>query len=118
MFDVLGPSLALNVDERVQLHLLEVDHHKGRLVARLVQEWIIFGFKAAPIGVVLDGPDVLLVGVVLALAGDLNFARREGGALGEFVRLRIVGFRFPAVDLRSFIHSITGLDILLYEAGV
>lgn len=104
VFDVLGPSLALNIDECVPFGLLEVNHHKGRLVAGLVQEWIVLCFKAAA-RIVVNRSNVLLVWIVLALAGDLDVARREWGVSRIVARLRLIRFWFPAVDLHSFVRS-------------
>lgn len=73
-------------------------HHVGRIVAGLVEERIVLGVYAG-LGKVLDGSDVLLVGVVLALARDLDAARREGRLLGVAGGRLLVRLRPPAVDL-------------------
>lgn len=55
MLNVLSPSLALDVDERVQCRPLEVDHDIRRLVAGLIQKRIVFRPDSAA-RMVLDWP--------------------------------------------------------------
>lgn len=65
VFDILGPGLALDVDEDPCDGLLEVDEHKGREVAVQVGEGEVVLGDGALVGVVADRTDVLFVGRVL-----------------------------------------------------
>lgn len=98
MFNVLGPSLALNVDEHSLFWICEVNHDIWRLVAGLVQEGIILGVNAR-IRVVLNGTQMFFVRVMLTLAGDLDVARREASSLRPTTGLLRVRLGSPTVDL-------------------
>lgn len=101
MLNVLGPGLALDIDERVQFRLLETHHHVGRLVAWLIQKWIILRLNTAA-REVLNWSNVFLIGIMLALASDLNIAGREWGLSRVTKRLAVIRLRYPTVDAVQF----------------
>lgn len=63
MFDVLGPSFALYVDQCMVLWLFELNHDERRLITRLIVEWIILGVDDQ--GMVFNRSNVLLIKIVL-----------------------------------------------------
>lgn len=64
VLNVLGPGLALNVDEHTRGRLGEVHKNERRQISGLVGEGEVLEVNAI-LGVVVDGTDVLLVGRVL-----------------------------------------------------
>lgn len=67
--DVLGPCLALDVDEHEGLGLGELDGDDGGEVAGGVAVGEVVGGESSPWGVV-DGSNVFLISGVLTLAGN------------------------------------------------
>lgn len=98
MLYIFGPSLALNIDKSVQLRFFKVDHHVGRLIALLIEKWIIFCFNPC-VGKILYRSNVLFVRIVLAFAGDLYVAWRKRCFLRIANRASVVRLGSPAVDL-------------------
>lgn len=78
-----------------------MDHNIWRLVARLVEKWIIFGLDSI-LWEIFYGAHVLFVWVVLTLAGDHNVAWREWRLCRIFVRLTVIWFWLPIIDTIEF----------------
>lgn len=71
VLNVLGPGLALNVDEHTRGRLGEVHKNERRQITGLVGEGEVLEVNAI-LRVVVDGTDVLLVGRVLKGTGTMS----------------------------------------------
>jgi len=110
VFYILSPSLTLDVYEHSGSRFQKVNEHKGREIAGLVSEREVLEVNAL-LGVVIDWTDVLLVGGVLSLAGDVNNVTSSVGislsdSVGNiFVEFKVIIFVWrglPIVDSVEF----------------